>query len=279
MNTTTTVNLHSHIVIAGAGSIGCYIGGCLAAAGRKVTVLVRESLADVISQHGMRISNLDQTDEVIPPASLGVSTDPASALTDADVVLVTVKCRDTQQIAGLIAQYAPKNLVAVSLQNGVNNARILHDVLGPECHTVAGTVTFNVVQTRKSDEASRFHRASLGRIVIGDGIHGLRSLLDVPGAVFTEHRDMDPILWAKLLINLNNALNALSGLPLAAELADRHWRLLLREQMLEALAVLKAAGISAGRIEGSHPRLMTLQCGRILKRIVRRRLIISKEKL
>jgi 2-dehydropantoate 2-reductase len=256
MNSITTVNPRSRIVIAGAGSIGCYIGGCLAAAGRKVTLLGRGSLSDVISRLGVRISNLDQTDKIIPPAALNTTADPASALTAADLVLVTVKCRDTQEIAALIAQHAPRNVVVVSLQNGVNNTRILYDVLGPERHILAGTVAFNVVQTRTETEAPHFHRASSGRIAIGDGIHGLRDLLDVPGAPFAEHRDINAILWGKLLINLNNALNALSGLPLAAELADRRWRLLLREQMLEALGVLKSAGIKPGRIEGLHPRLV-----------------------
>ena len=34
-----TVERNSRIVIAGAGSIGCYVGGCLALAGRNVTLL------------------------------------------------------------------------------------------------------------------------------------------------------------------------------------------------------------------------------------------------
>jgi hypothetical protein len=50
-------------------------------------------------------------------------------------------------------------------------------------------------------------------IVIGTGIEDLRDLLDVPGAHLTEHRDVDAVLWSKLLFNLNNALNALSDLP------------------------------------------------------------------
>jgi len=40
-----------------------------------------------------------------------------------------------------------------------------------------------------------------------------------------EHSDMASVQAGKLLLNLNNALNALSGLPLVTELADRRWRL------------------------------------------------------
>ena len=52
------------------------------------------------------------------------------------------------------------------------------------------------------------------------------------------------VQWGKLLLNLNNALNALSDLPLQAQLQQRAWRLLFADQMAEGLAVLRAAGIS-----------------------------------
>ena len=50
--------------------------------------------------------------------------------------------------------------------------------------------------------------------------------------------------WGKLIVNLNNALNALSGLPLREQLAQRRWRMLFADQMVEGLAALRAAGIS-----------------------------------
>ena len=49
--------------------------------------------------------------------------------------------------------------------------------------------------------------------------------------------------WGKLLVNLNNALNALSGLPLRQQLAQRAWRRLFAEQIAEGLAALRAEGI------------------------------------
>ena len=64
---------------------------------------------------------------------------------------------------------------------------------------------------------------------------------------------MKAVLWGKLLMNLNNALVALSGLPLASELADRRWRLILAGQIDEALAAMKASGIAPARIAGLRP--------------------------
>jgi len=48
---------NARIVIAGAGSIGCYLGGCLALAGRRVRLLLRPILANNIALHGLRISD------------------------------------------------------------------------------------------------------------------------------------------------------------------------------------------------------------------------------
>jgi 2-dehydropantoate 2-reductase len=256
-----TIDPRSRIAIAGAGSIGCYIGASLAAAGRNVTLLVREALAEGCSRHGLHFSNLDGNDRVLPPGSIEITTDAAEAFNAADVVLVTVKCRDTRKIAGIIAARASNRPLVVSLQNGIDNKRILREELGQDHRVLAGTVTFNVVQTRKEGEAPRVHRASSGAVLIESGAPGLRDLLAVQGFTVREHAKIEPILWAKLLLNLNNALNALSGLPLAKELGDRRWRLLLREQMREALAVLAAAGIRTGRIEGIHPRVSAFALG------------------
>jgi 2-dehydropantoate 2-reductase len=51
------------------------------------------------------------------------------------------------------------------------------------------------------------------------------------------------VQWGKLLVNLNNALNALAGLPLRQQLAQRSWRRLFADQMAEGLAAIKAEDI------------------------------------
>lgn len=243
----------SRIAVAGAGSVGCYIGGCLAHAGRQVTLLLRPPLAETIAQHGLRISDLDGMDRTVPPGAITLATDAAAAFEGADVILVTVKSKDTTEMARLIAECAPSGAIVVSLQNGIGNVDVLLARLGGMSRVVAGMVPFNVVPSRGEGGPARFHRATSGTILIGSGQAGLRRLLDVPGARVEERADMARVLWAKLLLNLNNALNALSGLPLATQLSSRSWRRLLARQVTEALTVLKAAGIRPARIEGVAP--------------------------
>jgi len=243
------------VAVAGAGSVGCYIGGCLALEGRRVAFLARPELADAIARHGLCISSLDGTDRAFAPWAIRPAVEPADAFAQADVILVTVKSGATEEMADLIARHAPADAIIVSLQNGVGNVHTLRRRLGDE-RVVGGMVPFNVVQTQEASGRPRFHRATSGTLLVDGEIPGLRALLDVPGVRVREHSDMPAVQWGKLLLNLNNALNALSGLPLAAQLADRHWRLLLAEAIAEALAVFRAIGIRPARIERVPPRLI-----------------------
>jgi 2-dehydropantoate 2-reductase len=221
-----------------------------------VTLFLRPALSSIIATHGLRISDLDGLDRAVAASAIRLATDPEAAFAGADIILVTVKSRDTALMAGLIAEHAASGCTIISLQNGVGNVDLLLQRLGGMARIVAGMVPFNVVQTHGSGEQARFHRATSGTIVIGAGVVGLREALDVKGAAVREHPDMPSVLWAKLLLNLNNALNALSGLPLATQIADRRWRLLFARQIDEALAALKAAGIKPAKIEGVAPSMI-----------------------
>jgi 2-dehydropantoate 2-reductase len=268
------------IVVAGAGSVGCYVGGCLALAGRDVTLLLRPALAEAIAGAGLRISDLDGMDLRLAPSAVRLATAPEAAFAEADIVLVTVKSGDTAAMAQLIVEHGSSGATVVSLQNGVGNVDVLLARLGGMARVVAGMVPFNVVQTLAAGEPPRFHRATGGTIQIGAGVAGLRAALDVKGAPVAESRDMAGVLWGKLLLNLNNALNALAGMPLAAELADKRWRRLLAAQIEEGLGVLKAAGIRPARIEGvppgAIPRILRLP-GWLFRRVAGRMLAIDPE--
>ena len=89
--------------VAGAGSIGCFVGGALAAAGRRVALLARPRVIGEIRDNGLRLTNFDGSEQRLPANQLTVSSDP-SILGEAGVVLVTVKSADTAEIADILAQ-------------------------------------------------------------------------------------------------------------------------------------------------------------------------------
>ena len=86
------------IVIAGAGSIGCFVGGLLAKGGAEVTLLARPRIAAEIETAGLTLTSFEGWSEAIPPGDYTIATDPAEALAGAAIVLVTVKSGATAEM-------------------------------------------------------------------------------------------------------------------------------------------------------------------------------------
>jgi 2-dehydropantoate 2-reductase len=225
------------IGIAGAGSIGCFVGGMIAAADRRVALLARPRVIQEIDRYGLRLTSFEGLDRKIAANELKLSDD-ASIFADVGIVLVTVKSADTAEIADIIATHAPSDAVIVSLQNGVGNVAVLREKL-PGRRVLAGMVPFNVIAMGEG----RFHRATSGDIVIEQDDAGTAERLSAPGLHMRPTANIAGVQWGKLIVNLNNALNALSNLPLRQQLAQRAWRRLFADQMAEGLAAIRAAGI------------------------------------
>lgn len=239
-----------NIVIAGAGSVGCFVGGLLAHAGRPVTLFGRGRIATRVQSDGLQISDPDGLSISLTPAQANMTTDPA-CLAQANVILVCVKSVGTADMAKTIAQHASSSAIIVSLQNGVTNADALRAHL-PAHDVRAGMFGFNVVQLPDGT----FHRGTSGEVVIGSGDPAIAPHLNVPGLGVLESPDIAGVQWGKLLMNLNNALNALSNIPLRDQLADRQWRRVLADQMDEALAAMAAAGITPKPATPMPPKLV-----------------------
>src|ERR1700759_2145275 len=92
------------IAIAGAGSIGCFVGGMLAASGRKGALLARPRVIGEIQASGLRVTRFEGFDRTLAANELTLSDDPA-ILADAGAVLVTVKSADTAEVAEIVAKH------------------------------------------------------------------------------------------------------------------------------------------------------------------------------
>src|SRR5258707_12745991 len=88
------VILDRPIGVAGAGSIGCLVGGMCAAAGRRVALLARPRVIQEIEGNGLRLTSFEGFEQNIASDQLTLSGDP-SIFDDAGVELVTVKSADT----------------------------------------------------------------------------------------------------------------------------------------------------------------------------------------
>src|SRR5437016_5936419 len=226
------------IVMAGAGSIGCFVGGMLAAGGHRVALLARSRVIGEIAAHGLRLTSFDGFDRTIATGALTLSDEP-SIFGDAAVVLVTVKSADTAGMADTIASHAPHDAIIVSLQNGVGNVGTLRERLAGR-QVLGAMVPFNVVALGEG----RFHRSTSGDIYAEQDAASTAEKLSVPGLKMRATGNIVGVQWGKLIVNLNNALNALSGLPLREQLAQHPWRVLFADQMAEGLVAIRAEGIA-----------------------------------
>lgn len=236
------------ICVYGAGSVGCYIGGRLAAAGAEVVFIGRERTARQLTWHGLTLTDWRGAELRVPEPRY--ETTPG-AVAEADLVLLTVKSAATADAAVEMGPLLKPGAVVVSFQNGMRNTEKLHDLL-PGAAVLPGTVGFNVVNRG----AGWFHGATSGDLEAQahETLAARAADFERAGLPLVQHGDMRGVQAAKLLLNLNNAVNALSGLPLKEELSRRAFRRCLAAAQREALAVFAAAGIAPAKLTPLPPR-------------------------
>jgi 2-dehydropantoate 2-reductase len=242
--------------VLGAGSVGCFIGGCWQAAGLPVSFIGRESIARAVREHGLTLS--DHTGWQTRLTSVDYRTD-TSALAEANIILLTVKSADTAAAAREIGPKARKGALLVSFQNGIGNVDVLKDELGDWVEVVQGMIPYNVAALGEG----RFHKGVAGKLYVEDRpqMRALAARVGDGPAALALSSDMLGLAWGKLLINLNNAVNALSGRPLLEQLRERDYRRVVAACQREGLKLLRRAGIKPGKIGPVPPALLPLVIG------------------
>lgn len=249
-----------NLIILGAGAIGCYVGGRLAAVGQPVTLVGRPRVIEPMARDGLRVTDLEGFKAQIAPGQLRLTSSLAAALAlepspadQSTIILLCVKGGATVAAAQEIAACCPSGTPVVSLQNGVENLARIHSA-APQLLALAGMVPYNVVMP----QPSQVHRATAGNLYLSQHpvSEQLAVLLRAAGLSTVLSNDMRAVQWGKLLLNLNNPINALSNLPLRQQLLNREYRRVLATLQTEALAALAQAGIQPAKIAAAPPRLL-----------------------
>ena len=229
--------------VVGAGAIGCYVGGRLLAAGAADVVLVgRPWLRDELAAHGLTLRDLSGRETRV--ARVEVATE-LGAVAACDVVLCCVKSAQTAEVAAALAGVLRRDAVVVSLQNGVRNPDVLRAALG-ERRVVPGVVSFNVV----TPAPGVFHQTTSGPLMLGAPPPALTAALAAAGLDVEARPELAPDQWTKLVVNLANAISALSDAPTRELLRSPAYRRIIAAVADEALAVLRAAGIRPAPLRG-----------------------------
>jgi len=246
------------VAILGAGSVGCFIGGAWAAAGVPVTFIGRPKLSADVDKHGLTLSDFSGWRAQLPPGEVDYRCGP-EGLEDAELIALCVKSGDTAKAADDIAEHAKPGTTIISFQNGVSNVDVLERSLGGRFEIARGMVPYNIAYLGDG----RFHKGVAGDLFAEQraAVRALADRVDGGPAEIKFSKDMLGLAWGKLLINLNNAVNALSGKTLQDELKHNDYRRVFAASMREGLDLLKRADIEPATVgpisPSSLPRIVS----------------------
>ncbi len=224
------------IAVMGAGAVGCFFGALLQQAGHDVVLIGRQALADAVNQRGLHLE-MKGFDGLVP---MRADASP-SAVAGAELVLFCVKSYDTESAGAQIKPHLAANAAVISLQNGIDNAPRLSQVLGRDA--IAGVVYV----AAEMAGAGHVRHHGRGELVIGEGARSaemaaLLGAAKIPTEVSPRVIDA---LWAKLFTNcVYNPLSAVTQLRYGTIANGVGMQPVMRDIYDEAHAVALASGIN-----------------------------------
>lgn len=232
------------VLVMGAGLVGSYLGGRLQAAGVSVGFVGRPAVLDELVTHGLQLTDLSGGRHEVPASALQLHTDVPAGVRPS-LVLLCVKRPALVSTLGRLAQTLPRGTLVLCCQNGLFPLAEAAK-LAPQLRLLPAMVPFNVMRRGPG----HFHQGSSGQLsaLASARLAGWRPVFERAGLPLTLHTDMVPVQWGKLLLNLNNPVNALSGLPLKAQLLDAGHRRRYADLVQEALGLLHQARIEPHRV-------------------------------
>ena len=245
----------------GAGAIGTYVGGSLAAAGEQVTFSEQPATVKAISAKGLVLHRGTETRTVRDFRIVGSAAE-ALAAGPYDVGVFALKSFDTAAaVDQLVATGHPVPPI-LSLQNGVDNEATIAARLGAD-RVITGTVT-TAVGKPGVGEVIEEKRRGMG-IALGHPLsEPIAAALDRAGLAARTFPEAGPMKWSKLLTNLTgNATSAILDLPVATLFADRRLYQVEVAVLRECLAVMRALGYPPVDLPGTPVRLLALAAGKL----------------
>jgi 2-dehydropantoate 2-reductase len=235
------------IVVMGAGGVGGYFGGKLAAGGEDVTFVARGSHGEAIRREGLRVASIDGDFQIFPVRCV---EDPADA-PGADAVLFCVKLTDTDSAARAILPVVENGADIFTFQNGVESAERLDAIFG-KGRTVSGVA---YISATLGAPGQVLHKALKPRLVFGEAngektarIEALAKACHAAGIEADATENITQALWLKFaLLAFFASITALTRATIGALRSEPRTRALLQTLVEEAVAVgaAKGAGLTS----------------------------------
>lgn len=264
------------VAVVGAGAIGCYLGTMLAQSSDLELIFIgRERMALEAAAYGLTAQDLDGACYQI--ASPCVYTE-YEALRTAQLVLVTVKALDLQSLLPRLTRYLSADALVVAMQNGLAIAPLYQQFLSQP--VLRAIVPFNVVKISPGFYARTTGADMIWQQSDDPRIQAVLMQLSHQGIQSKQVDDIKAAEFGKLMLNLNNAINALSDLPLQQQLLQRPYRLVLAAAIKELLELCRRLNISSYSYTSIPNRFIPLLLQTpdwLFKRLAKKMLAISPD--
>lgn len=240
-----------NVAVYGSGCIGASVGILLASQGHAVRFIYRDS------SKCEQIASLELQTPMGDVVSLdrpNLTADAGVGLSNCDVVFVATKRFSNPVVRANLAQFAPPGALVILLQNGLDAKRDFEG-LEPSLVVLESVVSFNVV----AGKPGQFRWVTPQRdscIVLDGGVGGGGMALRVCEAVEKAgikcllDDEFAQVSTGKVVLNMINAPNALSGVTLDKFFVELGYRLVWAQAIAEALQVFAAMGVSRQRSAG-----------------------------
>ena len=185
------------IAVIGAGAVGGYFGGRLAAAGHDVVFLARGKTFEALRSGPLRVKSISGNFEV----RVAVTNDPTQVAPE--IVLVGVKAWQIPEAAEAILKMAGQDSIVVPLQNGMEAPAQLAAVLGPGrvagglCRIVAEAIGPGEIDHYWAEPSIGF--GELEPLRYGERLEKLRDAFASVGVRCDIPRDIAAAMWDKFL--------------------------------------------------------------------------------
>lgn len=238
-----------HIGIVGAGSIGCFFAAILAQhTNIRVTVVARSHQVESLQSTGVQAL---WSQGATQQHHMAINDLP-TALAECDLIVIAVKATALDATLRDIKPLSSK-IPLLLIQNGVGIREQAATMVNNPLYRAI--VPYNVVQIR----TGVFEQTSAGTLCLEQTtlpvLQTLSEAFDATAGVAL-YRDIFTVEYGKLLLNLNNALNALSDVPLKDQLETWQWRRILAAAMREWLAICKRSHIKPLKMTNVAPSLL-----------------------
>ena len=226
--------------IFGVGAVGGYFGGRLAQAGEDVTFIARGDHLNVLRTKGLRLDSV-KGDVILSPVA--VLDDPAK-VGPVDVVLLGIKTWQVPSAAKAIQPLIGRDTIVLPLQNGVEAATQLSEVLGDEniCGGLAKIVCFldspGHIRHTGMDPYIGFGELDNRR---SERVETLLGTLKNAGIAAEIMPDIKAALWQKFLFVVSwGGVGAITRAPIGVIRTLPQTRRMLEQSMQEILDVSRS---------------------------------------